>query len=430
MLGSILLALAFSSQVSLGGDVLLHDGETRQVIGAAAELVGADVAELTVLSAEEAFGGRPPVLDGATWWTPCDGGATSKADVVAIAGKIAASQAATGPALKALVGELAQVEACMSEIVDPIALGQAHASLAFGFVRVGDVPAARDAFRWALRLDQSLKWDPALGKPDELGFTEATTSLAEDGLMSVKLVPAQAAVLVNGIRLLAGRVALLPPGPALIQVPLKAGGYASVRVDVPVTGASPTLYQPDALASELLAWLDDEARAETFWQLVTIISPPGSPVHATREGRVWTGMSGSNGIMLGTVERKSTVAPVAPAPRPVAPAPVAQLGPGVGPVGVGGIAGIVAGGALAGIGLATAASARADADVAIATNDSDLYGAAERRNDTARLMTYSGYAVAGLGAIVGVSGVVMRVGDQGTLRLAPQGAGLGLRLIK
>lgn len=287
--------------------------------------------------------------------------------------------------------EASQALRCLSEPIDAATAARVHYLLGVVAFGAGDEIEARSAFARAHLLLPGLVWDDRF-RPDarEL-FTAEGVAVADRPIVELLVVPEprQAQLTVDGRRIYeSGRVLELRTGTHLIQGP----GW-SLEVDL-MADSRPVLIVPDTLQDLGAEWMADE---DSCRSLDEVVGQGDRSLYLVAGREAWQRVEGTwsplTDVAVETCRDLDPPAVVQGFRLPQAGAPRALA--------VGGLAGVVGGGVLAGAGYAVAASASRSATTW------EAYEAAQPRHAAGSAMLATGEAVAIAGAVSFASGLVL-----------------------
>jgi len=148
-------------------------------------------------------------------------------------------------------------------------------------------------FLEALRLRESLVWDPSFAPELRQPFEAARARLADDpsSWLRVVPVPAEGRLWVDGVPVddPLGQVSL---GPGLHFVQLSGPTWTTLVLDLPPAGAS-VLWLPQEVDEGAVAWVEDPDRRADLDGLLSLALPQGSTITLTTETTVWAGQVGT-----------------------------------------------------------------------------------------------------------------------------------------
>jgi hypothetical protein len=302
-------------------------------------------------------------------------------------------------------GALSEAKAslgCLSEPVDPALAARIGFLQGVVSVELGDKAKAWEQFSFAARFAPELQWDAQFPKDGEALLRASSGELKSSAAVSVGLVPASAAasVMVNGQPAIMERESLqLKPGQNLLQVQNTEGwtGYtATIEAQ-----SSPSLFLPGALSDDTLSQVSTDGGRRALSQMVSLAFESGTPVYVVHDDELWRTASG-----LGVWEDLRPAQSPVPGPKPVGLRPVAWVSAGLTTAAaIGTVSALLMG--------MNAGTSAADSDRAFneAASRGDFDGASSAH--TASIQSGNrktvGYAAAGVGAALTVTGVVITI---------------------
>ncbi len=236
--------------------------------------------------------GTPPTLTGGGTLSVCQGEPRPLADFEEVLGRIeghlnygeldAAGQALT---------EAREVALCLGEPLPGNLVARVSFLAGIRAWFLEDRSAAEGHFLEALRLRESLAWDPTFPPEMRQPFEVARQRRAEDPSSWLRVVPALAEgrLWVDGLPVDEPQVSL---GPGLHYVQLGGATWTTFVVDLPPAGAS-VLWLPSELDEGVTTWVEDPERRDDLDGLLQLALPEGTAIALTTDAAVWRGRVGS-----------------------------------------------------------------------------------------------------------------------------------------
>lgn len=376
-------------------DPVVHDSDADTARARAAAVAHVDPATLEPVALATLVARSPVGLGGARV-VPCTDAPTRPADVESHLKEAAGAYLYMESEKAALqVGLANAAMGCLAEPLDPVLGSRIFYLRGLIAFAANDMPAAEAAFYRARVFVPDLSWDDDFA-PDARPLFERTgvqLKVAEPVWLTMVPPNPPGGIRVDGkaVDVVEGRVALAP-GPHVVQ--LGQQPVITLNVDLKSEG---TLVVPSLLPADSLAWAGDPGRREALSATFAATLQRDTQVYVTHADGVWK-------VHAGRDDWAELAAPKnAPVTRP-RPAPGRAKKTAGTALAIAGGAVLAGGGALAGISMAQALGAYDDGTNAATWDD---YLAAEAVYTPARQRMYLGDAIAGGGAILLATGVVL-----------------------
>lgn len=242
----------------------------------------------------ELLSGSPPTLSGGGSLATCAGDARTLADLEEVLARVEghlnyAELEAAGEAL----AEARAVALCLGEPLPGNLVARVSFLAGVRAWLAADRVAAEGHFLEALRLRETLAWDPAFAPEMRQPFEVARQRRRDDPSSWLRVVPVleEGRLWVDGLPVddPLGQVSL---GPGLHYVQLGGPIWTTLVVDLPPAGAS-VLWLPQEIDATASDWVDDADRRADLEGLLSLALPAGTTVTLTTDVAVWQGQVGS-----------------------------------------------------------------------------------------------------------------------------------------
>ncbi|MCB9779427.1 MAG: hypothetical protein H6742_12745 [Alphaproteobacteria bacterium] len=404
-----LLTLVLGSGAAHAADVVLHDGVQPDAARVALAAVPDLSASATLVTPTGLTATLRPALPGPGQLRLCDGPPLTAAALTA-AGREAAGHVAYfefDQAAGILDGVLPRL-VCLDHAVDPQEAGRTWFLRGYIAHEQGQDDVARRAFRQALLFSPEMPWDgdyPDSGRPL---LEDARQALTDQQPLTLLPAADGATVWLDGRQVDPSTPLSMAPGEHLLQVstiPMLTlavdAGAGADRLLVPNLVDDAVVHQVDGSRGRARidaalgpALASDDRLIVVAGQTVWVRSPDGA----------WSPAGASAPATTATVQ-PDPVAP--PADPPPADDPPSRRRSGPGALGWSGVGLAVAGGGVIAAGQVVGRSAVSDAQTATTDGDGTAWSQAASRYDTAELLLPIGYAAAGVGGALLVTGIAL-----------------------
>ena len=402
----VLIAFMFIAQASAASPVVLHSSEDADAVQSAI-LKHSDlgVGEFTLTHFDAFRSQRTLQWRGGGSMQVCE---SDRMQELSMASQVGDAEGALLYLENEKASELlvdAQAKLPCLDVIVPRHIGSKIGFLRGVLAHSANDESAFDHFSFASRFEPDLEWDADFGRSGERLFRAAQLELKSGKPVSLDVVPSLPethSVFVNGVQSdAADGFVELPVGANVVQIQSEQGIVgltATVAVD-----SKPELFIPDALAEDSLAKVSTESGRKELSRILAASFDSGQNIYVAHEDQVWLTASG-----IGAWESVTGPLPVAQSP-----ASLSRSTQSIAWVSAGLTTAVAAGTGIAFM-IGESQWSRLEAqdtkfENAAKVGDMDAANAAYASRARAHVRSTMGFSLAGIGAAITVSGIVITV---------------------